>query len=99
MSNKTWKTKNGRKIPIEQMTEVHLWNSITMLRRRIKTGAYLIGHLCESFDALDGPCYECQKNDMTRAVLEVWIENLQVELKRRGMSPEPIWDVLEKKRP
>lgn len=76
-----WNTRDGKRIPIREMTDLHLSNALAMLQR---------GHTCWGCGgsgspftiATDGPCGACDGEG--RVYDKSKIESLQVEVSRRA---------------
>lgn len=103
---KTWTTKGGRVIPIKEMTNSQLFNTIRYLRR---TAADRHHHLCcMSWEALatfdsdnTASCYaEQATNELVKMDLEDFLEDdddyraLMKEAGRRKMTPERTKELL-----
>lgn len=80
MKRGIWTTKDGRDIPIEEMTDAHLLNTIRFVRRRAKEGIWVV----KWWDVETGDSdvdYESGK----RALRRMKYKALKAEAKRRGI--------------
>ena len=83
----TWLTRDGRKIPVTEMTDAHLANTIRYLERRIASGMYREEpelHTCPIWEISEGPCFACENDSIVKSRLESWIEIFKNEKARRA---------------
>lgn len=81
-----WKTRDGRRLTVGEMSEQHLVNARAYMLRKIATGAPHFVHAC-FVDIMDGPCAICDfavpDERQIREHRLLWIDRLDAELCRR----------------
>lgn len=78
MNRGIWTTKDGRDIPIEEMTDAHLLNTIRFVRRRAEEGVKVVTWW-------DEDCLDVDVEYGGRALQLMQYKALKAEAKRRGI--------------
>jgi hypothetical protein len=84
---KTWKTRDGRVIPIHEMDDVHLVNTLRMLRRKCMTTDEILA--CLSYASTTGgemASYAAEQEAMHAVVMPSVFDDLVAEADRRGID-------------
>lgn len=96
MKELVWRTRNGKSIPVADMTNRHLINTVKFLQRRLAEIAEATAFWCHPFwgpqgeHAQDAAEQEMEAMWEKEEILEAWVVELSAELLRRQLDiPKP----------
>jgi hypothetical protein len=87
----TWTTKDKRKIPIVEMTDVHIRNTVLYLRRRKETLEAAVDSAYGTMGTLNGDMStyyaeaECDREEGRLSTVVTWLQRMEAEAIRRGL--------------
>ena len=99
MSNKhmVWKTKDGRKIPISELTDVHLLNIHRMLHQQVEDEKHYSGVIGTVWEPRGEMAQDVFEEEHLQVIKQVHIAttllvSISKEIKRRNLKPLALKD-------
>jgi hypothetical protein len=91
-----WVTKDGREVPIKEMEDEHLLNTIRMLRRKGVVSTDVFDSCAAYAFSNNNMAAMAAEQELSRMYLNPRFDELLEELGRRGLAEKDPWNVEEK---
>lgn len=91
--NVYWKTKDGRKIAVNDMSDSHILNAHRFMRSRLADSSHILSRAWSFLASLQGEmAQECMEREIyvmedREAIINCWIWVFEEELDRRSLIP------------